>query len=330
MEKIKLGIIGAGWVAEKHLEVIHQSDAVVATGIFSRTKTKAERLAKDFQISHCAESIEQLLEEAKPDALMVLISEDQVLPVASFLIPLGLPLFIEKPAGLTPQENRQLADLAKKYSLRTMVGFNRRFYSIFHKGLEIVRQHGPLLGIAVEGHERFWRVKEMGKFPQKVLDAWIFVNSTHTIDLLRFFAGEIKNIQASSRSYIESNGDQFVAVVEFESGALGQYQAHWYSPGGWRVVLYGDGVTVEFKPLEKGQWIDKDFVSHEIVPDAVDVTYKPGFFKQLMAFQDLIKKGVLSWPALDLEGSYKTMLLAEQMSSNSSDILLYKSHKTTF
>ncbi len=314
MEKVKLGIVGAGYIAQKHLEVIDAIDELEAVAITSRTFAKAEALARDYKINVCAKSLESMIQEVDIDALMILVSPDQIFSVVAEAIPHKLPLFIEKPAGLTPNENLELTQLSEKHGTLSMVGFNRRYYSIFHKGLDIIKEAGPLLGVSIEGHERMWRIREGGNFSEEIIKDWIFANSTHSIDLLPFFGGTPKRISSLTHGYHEARGDQFAAIMEFEEGGIGQYHANWYSPGGWKVVLYGDGVTVEFKPLEQGRWTDKNFIEHEIKPDDVDNIFKPGFYAQMKSFARLVVHGKLEWPALDLKGSYQTMLLAEKMS----------------
>ena len=314
MKDIKIGVIGAGWMAEQHLSVLSGVGGAKVVGITSRTLSRAQALAQKFNIGCCVAGLNEMISEAKPDALLVLVSEESMFDVcAQLLKDYHLPLFIEKPAGLVPEETRCLADLACVNRVPTMVGYSRRYYSIFHKGIKIIRQHGKLRGVVVEGHERMWRVREMNKFSDKVLKNWIYANSTHTIDLLRFFGGEPRNISAIVHNRIEKKGDQIAAIMEFDSGAIGNYSAHWYSPGGWRVVLYGDGVTVEFKPLESGRWIDKEFKITEIVSDEVDVKFKPGLYRQMEAFVRLVSDKVMDSFALDLDGAYKTMLLAEKL-----------------
>jgi len=230
--------------------------------------------------------------------------------VTSNLIPIGLPLFLEKPPGLVPEQTKILSELAEKHGTKNMVGYNRRYYSIFHEGLKIINQNGGLLGLAVEGHERFWTISGRN-IPEEIRENWIYGNSTHTIDLLRFFGGETISINVLSKSLKEKNGDQFVASMDFESGALGTYTSHWFSPGGWNVTLYGEGVTVKIKPLEKGIWIDTDFREHKILPDEVDLQYKAGLYKQTEAFVNMIKNEKLIWPAMDLAEALKTMDLAK-------------------
>ena len=312
MADLRIGIVGAGRIAVKHLEVLSALPGAMLAGIASRTRTRAEALAAQSGGASVYDDLDALVGEAKPDALMVLVSADQVAPVARDAMRFGLPLFIEKPAGLNTQESGELAALAHKLGVRTMVGYNRRHYSIFGAGLEIVRRHGPLMGVLVEGHERIAAVRKVGKHPEHVLGAWLYANATHTIDLLRFFGGEVADVHCLSARHREPLGDQFGAVLRFESGALGHYVSHWLSPGGWRVVLYGDGVTVEFKPLESGRWTDGAGVTHEIQPGAEDQRFKPGFYAQLQAFCRLVRDPGARLSE-DLADAHKTMLLAERM-----------------
>ena len=314
MSDIRLGVIGAGHIASEHLNVIQAMDGINVAGITSRTVSKAEELANNYAIEKVYGNIDSLIEQCAPDAVLILVSADQTFSVTKSVIPFNLPFFVEKPPGLVPEETQILLDLTNKHNIPNMVGYNRRYYSIFHKGLDVIKKHGKLLGIAVEGHERFWKIADT--VSDKVRSNWIFGNSTHPIDLLRLFGGDLKNLSAVQKGYIEKNGDQFAAVMEFETGTLGHYIAHWYSPGGWSVRLFGDGVTVEFKPLEKGVWIDMDFKEHEIVPEEVDLKYKPGFYKQMEAFKKMVKTGKLEWPGQNLAASFLTMKLAQKISGD--------------
>jgi hypothetical protein len=66
--------------------------------------------------------------------------------------------------------------------------------------------------------------------------------------------------------------------------------------------------------LEKGVWISTDFQEHKIVPDEVDIKYKPGFYKQMEAFGKMVRAGKLDWPGVDLEKALITMELAQHFS----------------
>ena len=104
--------------------------------------------------------------------------------------------------------------------------------------------------------------------------------------------------------------------MEFKSKVLGHYISHWYSPGGWSVTLFGDKITVRFKPLEKGVYIDSNFNEYEIKPEKIDKIFKPGFYNQIQAFLQMIKTGELQWPGQDLNSAYKTMVLSDSIANN--------------
>tara|TARA_B100001123_G_C15284980_1_gene1015302 strand:- start:374 stop:1318 length:945 start_codon:yes stop_codon:yes gene_type:complete len=312
MYKLKIAIIGAGTITLKHLEVLEKIKNISLVGITSRTIAKASKLAKKFNIENTYKNIEDLIAKSKPDALIILVSADQIFKITKKIIIYKIPFFIEKPPGLSPEQTKILANLTTKRNISNMVGYNRRFYSVFHKGLDIIKRHGKLLSISIEGHERFWKIAD--QLNSNIRSNWIYANSSHTIDLLRFFAGEPKKILSLKKSYVEKKGDQFSSIIEFNSGVLGSYNSFWYSPGGWSVQLFGEGVTVEFKPLESAIWKDIYFKEHKIIPDTHDIIFKPGFYKQMKTFLKMIKTGELDWPGQNLLDSLETMKLSKSIS----------------
>ncbi len=312
MGMLRIGIIGAGSIAPHHINALKAAGGIDIVGIASRTLGKAQVLAGLHNIKYASSSIKDLIGQTAPDALMVLVSPEDMKSVVEEALPYHLPLFIEKPAGLSAEDNHDLLEKARQQGVEVMVGFNRRYYSVFHQGLAVIKKHGPLLGVSITGHERIWRQEESGnaEFKKHVLPYWIFANSVHTIDLLRFFGGEVSDLKVITHRYKLQQGDQIGAVMTLSCGAIGQYSSHWYSPGGWSATLFGDGVTVEFKPLEQGRWTDRNFKTYDITADIEDAQLKPGFYGQALAFKHFVDSGEKPWPLQDLEGSYKTMRLA--------------------
>jgi predicted dehydrogenase len=194
-----------------------------------------------------------------------------------------------------------------------MVGFNRRHYSVFRKGAELIRAAGGLLAVQVEGNERMAFVRGLDRFPEAVLRGWLYANATHTIDLLRHFGGEPEEVHALCASLKEPAGDQFAACLRFSGGALGTYVGNWQSPGGWAVTLKAPGLTVEYRPLEAGRATWADGRTEDILPDEEEQGVKPGFVGQLRAFVGLIRTGGLAAPSQDLDGALKTMRLAARL-----------------
>ena len=304
MSSLRLGIIGAGYIAKKHLEVIKKIKGLKVTSITSRTYKKAKVLATDYNINQVFKEFTDMIKVDKPDALLILVSAENIYKITQKIIPYKIPFFIEKPPGLSFYEIKKLSILSSKYKVINMVGFNRRFYSNFILGLKIIKKHGNLLGITIEGHERFWKIKNL--ISKKNRDSWIYSNSSHVIDLLRFFGGEITSVKSFTRNNYSKKPDQFSSIIKFKNGIIGNFISNWQSPSGWSVVLHGEKVMIEYKPLEEGIWIDQKFIKNKIKNDIKDKEYKPGFYMQMIAFKKLLISKKIFWPIQDLNTSLKT------------------------
>ena len=111
-------------------------EGVRAVGITSRTLSKAKKLANTSQIEQVYDTVDHLLKGCAPDGSMVLVSANQIYDVAVNLIPAGIPLFLEKPPGLVPEQTKTLVELAGKYGTKNMVGFKHCYskYTLVQKG----------------------------------------------------------------------------------------------------------------------------------------------------------------------------------------------------
>jgi len=146
-----------------------------------------------------------------------------------------------------------------------------------------------------------------------LLANWIYANSTHTIDLLRFFGGEYNKIYTLKKSFKQKNGDHFSMILRSNKNIIATYISNWYSPDGWSIKLFGNGITIIFNPLEKGYVIDKNFKVSNIEPSKFDKNFKPGFYEQMINFKSLIKSKKLKWPAQDMTQAFKSVDLIRQI-----------------
>ncbi len=135
-----LCIIGAGNIAKEHLKVINDISYFKIYGIYSRTSIKSNRLSKIYNIKNVYEKIEDALLDKDIDADLILVSASQTFQVLKKIIPSKKPFFVEKPAGKNFQESGNLVKLTNKYKNLNMVGYNRRFYSLFEKGLNLIKK----------------------------------------------------------------------------------------------------------------------------------------------------------------------------------------------
>ncbi len=306
---INLGVIGSGPIASKHLDVLAALDGVQIAALCSRRAGPRDALARQYGVPAQFEHVDALLQQPM-DGVLVLVAPDALAGVAAATLKRGIPTFLEKPPGLTFREAEALAELAERRRVPNQVGLNRRFYSVITSARTAIEQSGALFGVRIEAPEAIARARAAGR-SEDLLRHWIAANSLHAIDLLRYFGGNVRARHLARRPDPQITETSLAALIEFESGAIGQYTAHWGSPGRWSASLYGRGVSAFLTPFESGVLRHADGREEAIAVDDLDVRFKPGFYKQLEAFVATVRTGTASAPAPDLAEAARSMELAD-------------------
>lgn len=314
---MRVAVIGAGNIAEKHLEVLHAFSDVELAAICSRGHPRIDALAERFGIPEKFTDYRKMLDTVSADAVFVLVSAMQIVPVAAECLKRGIPTLLEKPPGLSVKETEGLAQIAHETKCLNMVALNRRFYSVMQRAREEILSVGPLVSVLGEGPERLNEVKALGIHPPEIIAGLLFANSIHCIDLLRYFGGDVEHISATASQWDEEQKNSFGALIKFQNGATGHYIAHWMSPASWAVTLYGMGRRVSINPLEKATLMEADRSERLLPVDEVDVKFKPGLYAQNRFFLDAVKeRRPIAHPGSDLADAVKTMQLIEAISGD--------------
>jgi predicted dehydrogenase len=127
-ERMRLGIVGAGAATQVgHLPALKRLKEIQVVGICDNDIAKARALADRFAIPDVYADIEELVEFAELDALLVCtpshLHESHVLAGLSS----GLHVFVERPLGLTAPGAQKLIKAAQRHERMIMVGANHRY-----------------------------------------------------------------------------------------------------------------------------------------------------------------------------------------------------------
>jgi len=304
---MKTILIGFGDIAEKHLKVLKEFNCDVI-GILTKNYDKALIKSKKFGIPNTYTSIQDVL-TSECDFLMNLTSADKIASTMMDLIPSRKPIFTEKPVGFSTKEIEQIIQQNNKFNCPIMVGTNRRFYSIFHKALKFLQEQDKKIeSIRIDAPERFTDINNK-KFNQNIRNNWMFANSIHCVDLIRFFGGDIKKIESNSIP----NKYNFKANGICENDINFSYSSDWKKQSKWNISIFADEIKIIFEPIEKGKIIMKND-EIDIVPSNEDLKFKPGFHAQLSYFmQNFVKKDEKKWPGSDLKDHKKSVKLVENI-----------------
>lgn len=303
----KIAIIGYGNIAKKHIEVFRALECeIIASCNRSDEKNK---LAKETEgIPNIYTDYHKMIEETKPDGILVCVSFWNMFNVLKDIIPYGIPILSEKPTATSLDEQIELETLSEKHKTPVMVGFNRRHYSVLQKAIEALGGKDKITSVLIEWSENPNHLINNRKLTDEQIKQYYFGNTIHGLDLLTSLAGEINSLDHNNVDF----NDEYRKIVNFsgksDSNVIFNFYNSWNNPVPWRLVITSKDNFAMFAPLETCILIDNYKNQRKnIEPDEIDVKYKAGFYKQAKLFIDKNFEGN------DLKSAHNSMKLADSL-----------------
>lgn len=207
MKKLRVGVVGAGYLGRFHAEKYARMDDVELVGVVDIDKSQAEDVAGKFNTK--AYSHHQYL-FGKVDAVSVVVPTPAHFSVAKDILENNIDVLIEKPMSETTEQADELIGFAKSRSLIIQVGHLERFNPAVVALQDIIKK--PMF---IESH-RLSIYKDRCTDVSVVLDLMI-----HDIDIiLNFVRSEIVGIHAAGVPVISGQVDIANARLEFKSGCI--------------------------------------------------------------------------------------------------------------
>ncbi|MHB0938795.1 MAG: Gfo/Idh/MocA family oxidoreductase [Armatimonadota bacterium] len=146
---------------------------------------KARKAAVAFGFARAYASIERMMGEERPDAVVSVTPIAATRAVTRELLPYGVPLLIEKPLGNSIAEAREIAAMVG--GAPVMVSMNRRFDPGINRALAWAREQGPI---------RFARATQLR--PGRDEADFVWGTGIHVIDALNYLAGPLRVAHAAA------------------------------------------------------------------------------------------------------------------------------------
>lgn len=224
-DRVRIGVVGAGLIGRRHIERIAEVTAAELVGIADPAAAGRELAAKA-GVPHF-ETLAALVEEARPDGLVIATPNAMHVENGLAAIAAGLPALIEKPIADDLRGAQALVDASQAAGVPVLVGHHRRHNPIVRAARAEIE--AGRLGRIVAAHGTFWLMK-----PDDYFDvAWrrsagagpALVNMIHDVDLLRFLCGEIEEIFAYASNAVRGNPveESCAIAMKFAGGALGTF-----------------------------------------------------------------------------------------------------------
>jgi len=241
MKKLRVGVVGAGYLGKYHAEKYARMDDVELIGVVDINQSQAEEVAGRFN-TNAYPHHEYLF--GKVDAVSIVVPTPAHFSVAKDFLESNIDVLIEKPMSETTEQANELIDFAKSRNLIIQVGHLERFNPAVVALRDIIKK--PMF---IESH-RLSIYKDRCTDVSVVLDLMI-----HDIDIiLNFVRSEIVNIHAAGIPVISGQVDIANARLEFKRGCIANVTASRISTKNERKI----------RLFQKDAYISVDFANQGI------------------------------------------------------------------
>ena len=259
-QPLRVGLIGAGFMGEFHARAyatarrIAPEVPVEVTALAEPVASLAQTFSDRWSVPVRSEDWREIVASSDIDIVDICTPPGLHREIALAALASGKHVYCEKPVGRTSRETAEIAAAARDAGVRTMVGFNYRWFpAVQHmqrliSGGEIGALRGVRMSFASDWASDLsapwgWRLSAADAGYGALGDV-----GSHIFDMARLLAGELESVCGTTSTFVTPRAsagsprdvdtdDAFAAIGRFASGAIGEFS-------GSRVAT---GSKVEFR-----------------------------------------------------------------------------------
>jgi len=223
---VRVGMVGVGDQGERHLRCLSQIEDAEIVALNDTNVVRAEEVAKRFG-ARAYGSFEEMLDEARLDALFVIVPPFARGPYEVAAARRGIHIFVEKGIALSMKTANEIDKAIREAGVISSVGQQCRYWEVTDKVQELLKDRpiGFVQGYYMGGVTVGWDGLKSGS------GGVLHNRGCHSVDLIRYLVGEIQSIYAAYGARpLPSSADFDVEQVQtltlkFESGIVGSMTA---------------------------------------------------------------------------------------------------------
>jgi predicted dehydrogenase len=270
MDKLRVGVIGAGHLGAIHAKIYNEIPHISLVGICDIDREKLRKISSELNVTGFAE-FDPLLD--KVEAVSIAVPTHLHYKVAKESLKRRIHTLVEKPFTATLAQADALIKLAKMNKCTLQVGHIERFNSVFEATRKII--HNP----------KFIECHRLSPFPNRSLDVGAVLDiMIHDIDItLGLVNSEVKRIESTGINVLTKFEDIANARLTFANGCVANLTASRVSDEVMRKIrifqedtyisldykeakasVYrkvGNAINKEDLPIEKEQPLQKELES---------------------------------------------------------------------
>lgn len=309
MNKINIGIIGAGYIGNVHAGVLARDERVRVAAVHDVASARAEQLARVAGAT-VARSVEELI--GSVDAVYVTTPNTRHTGLAITVVGAGKHVFCEKPMATSLVDARAVLEAAESGDKIFQVGHNRRFAPVYATLKRMVVEESAPHSAHVKMNRGELINPEWVANPD-VTGGFLYETTIHIFDMMRFLFGEVERLSAIGSSHEYPETDDFSVLLGFKNGMhatlCSSADASWLFPFE-RVEVFCHHATIttrEMESLTHSEALDGQYTTHSM--HQLSKEEKWGYVQEDRAFVDSILNGAPA-PVTALDG-YKAVELVD-------------------
>jgi len=213
MSKVKIGIIGTGYIGNVHGRIYSRDERVEVAALFDVVKERAERTSRTIGGKVCA-SREELFDHC--DTVLICSPNKTHKEIALAAIAPGKHVFCEKPFSIGVADAAELREAANGGKGMFQIGHNRRFAPVYVTLKELLKTDN-----AHSAHIKMNRGELKNPVwtgDVNVTGGFLYETTIHLFDMLRFQFGDIEELVAYGSQHEYPELDEFSIIFKFKSG----------------------------------------------------------------------------------------------------------------
>ena len=226
-QSLRVAVIGPGFIAQRHLEVLSREPGVELVAILGRREGHAEGDAARFG-GRPYHDLERMLDTERPDAAWVCVPPDQHGALELALVERGVHLFVEKPLAADLETPLRISDAVRARGVVAGVAYHWRAMDTLSEVEDVIAAN-PVKLLTGHWHDSlpgpaWWRDERRG-------GGQVVEQATHLVDLSRRLLGEATVVAATADRHDHPDHpdmtvpDVSTAILRYDAGPVGAFTA---------------------------------------------------------------------------------------------------------
>ncbi len=277
MEKVRIGIVGVGWVAQViHLPILMKLPEAEVVAICDKDKARVRLVGEKFGIKNQYTDLDQMLALEGLEAVIVCTSTNAHQEVAVPALKAGKDVLVEKPIARTYPEAEAIAAAARESKRKLMVGMNHRFrpdtmiLKSFIEGKELGKIHYARVGwLRKYDLDRSWLTQKEKSGGGVFIDQGIVM-----LDMALWMLGYPQVVRLNAANYKQRTKqveDTSLVNLVLNTGATVNIEVSWsmcLDEDVYYCYLHGAGGSASLSPLKINKELHGNLVN--LAPARID------------------------------------------------------------